>query len=206
MTESTDRTILPEIEGEEEMATIPCAVCGYEHEIRSQTWRKANVGSDIHVPTIRGFITCVGCFEKTVFEMSGNTAVYLPGRLFSEDLQPGIPKPIQSSFNEALLCFYGGANRGAVAMCRTALEEHLDFKGIKVPPNTKDDLYNKVIAAKDAGAFTDWEVSQAQGTRLIARDGLHRSQEVTNTEAQVAIGVTVQLLNHLSQWKPPASQ
>ena len=87
-------------------------------------------------------------------------------------------------------------------MCRSAVEEALDDKGISVPSGQNSDLYHKVAEALRRELLTDFEVSQAQGARIIARDALHYGRILTQTEAQVALSVTSNLLNFIAEHEP----
>ena len=104
-------------------------------------------------------------------------------------------------FEEALLCFYGGSNRGTVAMCRSAVEEALDGKNV-----TGDNLAAK-IENTPKSILADEEKSQATGARLTGRNALHRMAEVSTTQAMLALTTTTGLINHIGQQRAlPASQ
>ena len=106
------------------------------------------------------------CNAHTVFEITGSSVSFLPGKLFEVDLDSKVGAEIRRLFNEALLCFYGRSGAGTVAMCRSAIEEGLDDKGAK-----GRDLHEKIPDAKDRlHILGDEQVAQAHTARLIGRD------------------------------------
>ena len=190
------------------MAEITCVNCGRNRNItnsgheRPHGWKNTDV--------IRGVLICRGpinvksfgegepCKGRTVFELTGNSVTFAPGKLYEGDLRRDVPTEASEYFSEAVLCFYGTAYKGVVAMCRSSVEAALDHKGAKGA-----DLKKKIIYAKDKlKILGDEEVSQAQGARLIGRDAIHRGLEVTQTQALISLGATLDLVNHINESSP----
>jgi len=151
--------------------------------------------------TIRAAFTCGNCGGVSVFEMRGdNIITFNPGRMVNgpDELGSATPERAREAYSEAMLCYYGAAYRGTVAMCRSAVEEALDDKGAK-----GRDLHTKVEDAKSRlNILGDEEVALAQGARLVGRNALHRGASVTQTQATVALGATFDLVNHIASQTP----
>ncbi len=183
------------------MAEIPCAWCGRTRTVSldnlSHTYMQTRFSQDI----VRGTLTCAFCQKHTLFEMTGNDATYLPGQLYQEDLEPNVPESAREAFEDALKAMLGSCYRGTVALCRSAIEEALDAQ--YVPGNN---LFEKASKAKGT-ILRDIEFSHADGARVLGRDALHKGKPVSMSEAELAIIITVQLLNHIAERPPyPASQ
>ena len=179
------------------MAQIPCASCGFNHRAIGQTARFSEgspAAAVLNKDVLRGVLTCGKCGGKTVFQLEdGYGLSYLPGKLFVEDLRRDVAPNAQEMFREALLCFYGASGRGAVAFCRSAVEEALANKNV---PGANLDAKIKNAPKSILG---DEQRSQATGARLIRRNALHRMAMVSNTQGILALTTTIDLLNHTAQ-------
>lgn len=197
---------------EGEMPEITCVGCNRGHFLRYHGYEWA--GDRVNHGIIRGLLIChapvkrEGRFEKeqpcktsSVFEITGDSVSFLPGKLFQEDLDRRTPDEAQACFQEGLLAFYGQAHRATVAMCRSAVEASLDSKRV-----SGRDLYEKIPNAQRMGIIGDEEVSQAQAARLTGRDALHHGRLVSQSQALLALTATLQFLNHVAQQPQPASQ
>jgi hypothetical protein len=183
----------------EEMAQITCVKCGNDCEVQINPNVRAMTkgGQPINPPEqIRGVFICSRCHSQTVFELTGNSVTFMPGRLFTADLSPNAPAKAVDSFQDAVFCFYGQGYRGAVGMCRSAIEDSLDAKGAQ-----GSDLFQKIEYSKTTlGILGDEQVAEAQAARLIGRNALHRGMEVSPTQAMLALSGTIDLINYL--YKP----
>ena len=81
------------------------------------------------------------------------------------------------------------------------------FTSLKPGRACNTGVKGSVLSAKIPNAQTmrilgGEEVAQAQGARLVGRGALHRMATVSQTQAMIALGATVDLLNHIGGWKP----
>ena len=192
----------------EEMAEIRCTNCGdvCEVAINPNVVRSIVRGAGGRevapvLDVIRGVRTCRYCEAQTIFELKGNVPSFIPGPLFSEDLRDDVAPNAKVMFNEALMCLYGGSLRGAVTMCRSSVEEALVAKNVE-----GRDLHAKIENAPESILGPE-ERSQAIAAKLTGRDAVHYMADIGITEALLALGATVNLVNHVAQQSAlPASQ
>lgn len=188
---------MPFLLGEDYLPSIACLGCDKSRDIgfhvgsvggSSLEWKDAAV--------LRGVHTCGYCGKKGVFEISGrNEVTFAPGTMLGseDDLDQVVPVGARDAYREALLCYYGAAYRGTIAMCRSAVEEALDGIGVE-----GRDLYAKVDDAKSKGLLGDEEISLAHSARLTGRDVLHRGRAVDQGQATHALIATFDLVNHIA--------
>jgi len=195
LTREDDTLQLPVVE-EEEMAVIPCAnpECGVQHRIINEADHRHF--NDI----IRGVFYCGYCEQATAFQIKGNAANFLPGRLFQEELADDVAEEPRAMFAEALLCFYGASYSGVIAMCRSAIAEAILAKGIG---NRKKPLPDLIELAKNAGLVDTLDESTAESVRVLGRDTLHYMRAMTPTEGAVALGAIAKVLNNITKRTPP---
>jgi len=180
------------------MAQVNCTGCGNYCVIQltASVIRIAREGITNASPDkIRGVYICPQCTTQTLFEQTGDALTFMPGAMFSEDMSPNAPDQVKDAFQDALRCFYGQGHRGAVGMCRSAIEESLDAKGAK-----GNDLYQKIEFAKNTlGILGDEQVAAAQAARLIGRNALHRGMDISPTQAMLALQATLDLINYIDE-------
>ena len=205
MTQDEDAKLAPPQELEESMAEITCVECGTKHFIDNHGFRGSG-GMMVPTTVLQGVLVCRGkdynhaCKSKTVFELTGNSTTFAPGKLFENDLR-GVTPEVRDLFEEAVLCFYGKAHKGVVGMCRSAVEQSLDEKNAPGP-----NLYEKIEGVPDSFLGPEQKTA-AHATRLSGRNALHRLAQVTQAQALTALNVTIDLVNHISAQAPlPASQ
>ena len=201
MTDAENATLPENHLGEiEEMAEIRCTNCGDVCEIainpniirsrvRGEGGRMVEPEGDI----IRGIRTCLYCHTKTIFELTGNVPSFVPGPLFTEDVRADVAPNAKEMLEEALMCLYGGSLRGTVTMCRSSVEEALAEKNV---PGKDLDAKIKNAPATILGPE---EKSQATAARLIGRGAVHLMAPVPLSQAMLALGATIDLINHIAQ-------
>lgn len=182
------------------MPEIACIRCGKAHLITHQGY----IYGDSRHPNgvIRGVLTCQAntesgsrsqpCEGVTLFELTRNVNTWTPGTLFHEDLSVRISPIVRDLFQEAVNAFYGGAYKGVVALCRSAVEQSLDEKGV-----VGNNLFAKITKAPE-NILGSRQKTWADASRLDGRDALHRLMAVTPTQALTGLNITIQLLNHIA--------
>jgi hypothetical protein len=174
------------------MAELLCAYCGSMRPLAHNYGAGSGTYQWADKEEIQGLLICGQCGKRTVFAMTGNFISFYPGKFLEEELDAGLSEGVVACFEDALLSFYGRAYRSSVAMCRSALEEALDSKGI-----SGKDLYAKIQQAEKIKILGTEEISQAQAARLIGRNALHRGMPVTKNQSLLALTSTLHLVNHL---------
>lgn len=191
---------------EEEMLVITCAYCGATREIsvhNSSQWIDNRPHTHTHYDEFSIVVTCGACGKKTLIGLEGDRIVFMPGKLFEEEIDKRLSLNTRELFNDAILAFYGNAFRGTVALCRSCVEDALNSKNAGKPHDSLDD---RIPIARAGGLLGDQEVTQAHAARLAGRNTLHRGMSVNKTQALLALRATLDLLNHIAS-KPslPAS-
>ncbi len=167
------------------MPEITCVKCGTRHGITHQGYLYGNQ----RVPNgkVRGVLTCYApqergraedtpCHGETLFELTQNAISWAPGQLFREGLAPHITSITRGLFAEALQAYYGGAYKGTVALCRSAIEQALDEKNVR-----GRDLWAKIENCPD-DILGSSEKTKADSARLDGRDALHHLLNVTPSD------------------------
>ena len=171
------------------MGAIRCFQCGKARNISNSAFHWPP-----NVDILKGVLICGDCKTSNVFEMTGDHMSYLPGALFATGYLSTVPSTVRELINEAAFCFYGTAYRGAVAMCRSAVEEALEQKGI-----SGGSLFAKIENAETHGVLGDEQIALAHSARLSGRSVLHRGATVTQPQGLAALNATLDLVNHISQ-------
>ncbi len=146
-------------------------------------------------------VTCNLCKEETAFRLVRN-AITTPGQIALSSIATTAAPASRNSLEVAARCFYANAGRALPGMCRSAIEEALDHKGIKPLPGDKNDLYGKIKAAKQAGILDDTHEMQATAARLIGRDTLHHQMQVTQVQALNMLTTSIDVVNHIAVTQP----
>lgn len=208
--EEQDDKLPPTEELEGNMPEIACTGCGRGHVIDYQGFVYG--GSRLRSGIIQGVLVCHApveregrpnqhCDAHTVFEISGTSVSFAPGRLFEEDLDISTSKEVQGLFQDATRCFYGKSYRGTLGLCRSVIEQALDEKNV---PGR--DLYKKIQNCPESILGTQ-EKTWADASRLNGREALHRLVNFTHTQALTSLNLTITLANHIAGQEPlPASQ
>lgn len=188
-------TLPGEITGEGDMPIMTCDWCGNERAIALA--RSVSEGRLDVEDAIQGAFVCGECGKRSAFTLRGQAIVFRPGKLFIEDIGAQVPVLVVELVQEAAFCFYGASNRGAVAMCRAAVEEALKTQGCK-----GNDLNALIVDAEKRGVLGDEQVSHAHAARLAGNATIHKGRVVSPSEAMLAISAAVTLVNHIAQQPP----
>lgn len=178
------------------MAEIICPVCDRIRTISNSGYLHS--GGRRHTDMLKAVLVCGNCKKEIVFGMLGDAINFMPGNLFSQDVDPSVPKEATDAFDDAIRCFYGAGYRGVVTMCRSTVEESLDAKGAtgRNLPTKIEDAQNRL---KILGSE---QVSYAQASGLIGRNALHRGASISQTQAMLALQATLDLINHIAAQTP----
>ncbi len=202
MTKAKGAKLAPTQELEEHMPEIACVGCGRQHSFRHLG------GYEDKTSIVQGVLICdhpgkrgpygPPCNARTVFEITGDSVSFLPGKLFEEGLAANVSNEVRELFNDGLRAFYGKSYRGTIALCRAALEQALDEKGA-----SGHNLSEKINKCQGAILGVQ-ETNQAHAMRLDANEALHALKNVNATYALGGLTTTVTLVNHIAS-KPPMS-
>lgn len=184
------------------MVTLRCPYCKQPRQIEHKgAEHRDKDTSELRIDRFNIVLICCVCQRRSVYGVEDNSIVFNPERTFDEDLASDVHELTREMFDEALLCFYGTSFRGTVAMCRSSVEAALESKNV-----AGRDLYHKITNAKESKILGDEQVSHAHLARLYGRDALHHMKNVSQSQAQLILGATVQILNHIAQQETlPAS-
>jgi hypothetical protein len=193
------------------MPEIVCVECGNSHQITHQGYVVSG-GRRSPNGVIRGVLTCHApvetrpsrnrpCGGQTLFELTRNATSWAPGALFHEDISPQVSRAVRILFREAVNAFYGGAYKGVLALCRSAVELSLDERNVK-----GRDLFEKIQNAP-GNILGSREKTWADASRLDGRDALHRLMDASPTQALSSLNTTILLINRIASAAAlPASQ
>lgn len=168
---------------EDDMPSIGCDWCGVS----------SNLGENNPTPHVwRVVLICANCHKRTVFELRNNIVVFRPGKQEFGGLGGSTPLPVREVYEEAILCYYSLANRGAAVMCRSSVERALEARGL-----TGGDLDDKIKTALANTWISDVEHSIAHGSRLIGNRAIHREKTVTPSDVPAVLSATATVLRKL---------
>ena len=191
------------------MPEITCVGCGNGHVIVYQGYAWGGGRSNDGI--LQGVLIChhplddrynrdKRCNAATVFEITGSSVSFLPGKLFEEDLV-GVSDDVRGLFDETIKCFYGKAYKGTLGLCRSTVERALEEKNVK-----GKDLFAKINNCP-ASILGAQEKTWAESARLNGREALHRLMNVTASQALSGLNITITLANHIAAQPPlPAAQ
>ena len=148
-------------------------------------------------------VQCRDCGRKTTYELHGMAIVGAPTRLSSGQLGADVGKVLQDLAGEATDCLSVNAYRGALALCRAAVEQALVEKNVK-----GHDLKAKIEAARKATPplLGEQEATQAHAARLDGNEGLYEAEPFSQSQAVLALVSCIEVVNHLAtQASIPAS-
>jgi hypothetical protein len=153
------------------------------------------------------FCKCDGCarggFAVVPDDGSVTTGVvanFFPLSIDAAPIPNNVPSDIQKEFREAELCASFGANRGASALFRSALEKTLKANGsTREKDSTLTDLKKRIDAAAKDGVITAARQRKAHDDiRALGNDVLHEEwREVTDDEVEAAHHYTQRILEDL---------
>lgn len=191
--EKLETHILPETqEGDEQaMARLVCVGVDSKGEDCIRVWaitlERVGVMPSETRDVLEGAIKCEKCGSQNPLSVTRD-AVRSPGRLFESDLNKNVAVDAREMYLEALLCFYGTSYRGAVAFCRSAVEESLAAK--EVPGGVLD------TKIKKAGKWLEPdEIALANAARIVGRNVIHHMAKVSQANAMGALTNSADLLN-----------
>jgi hypothetical protein len=131
---------------------------------------------------------------------TGVVTNFFPLSIDAAPLPNNVPTDIQKEFREAELCASVGANRGASALFRSALEKTLKANGYtKEKDSTLTDLKKRIDAAANDGVITAARQQKAHDDiRTLGNDVLHDEwREVSDTEVEDSHHYTQRILEDL---------
>ena len=174
------------------MALLRCQKCG-DGITLSVSHREENRIRDIDAPDDKlvGFVECGRCRTRNAFELKAEAITPVASALVTS-LSASAPALVRTFYEEAQLCLFSGAARGAAVLCRAAVEEALEAKGFK---DWK--LEDRINSAKAAGELGDIEYSMANGSRLIGNNAIHQATTVELGLIPLMLSSAAQVVNRL---------
>ena len=171
------------------MPIIACDHCSHERDIDMPAQNRfgGRVGDEI-----RGVFSCSRCLGLSPFGLREDAVTFKPGNLLIISLDQNIPEEVVRFWSEVELCLYAAANRAAVVMARSAVEEALEQKGL-----TDRVLDTRIKRALDIGLVDHDEYSIAQGSRLIGNGAVHEATVVSSGDAVAAIAAAAKVINRI---------
>lgn len=157
-----------------------------------------------------GTLVCPRCQSHTVFDLRNNGARAQPG-IPGTELQHVREQQVRDAFTEAITAYYGRAYRAAACMARASIETALKLKGI-IPMEKggklvlRPMLEDYIVQAKRDGCLGNVQETTARGAQIIGNRALHEMQSVSPSQCHNALATTAELLNHIAQWRPSATQ
>jgi hypothetical protein len=158
-------------------------------------------GPRIYSRVLYLLLRCAGCGRGGLAKVHDDgserdTALewFFPNSIELAQLPDGVPMEISADFREAEVCASFGAQRGASALVRSALE-----KALKASGYIKRSLEANIDDAADDGVITSSRRQKAhEDVRVLGNDVLHDEwREVTDEEVTLALHYTQRVLEDL---------
>lgn len=184
--DGVDATLTPLQDGDGEMPTTTCPQCKYPIEV-SVKRRGGHAG--IHAIVI---MTCTRCDRSWSAELQDDELQGVRQDRHSNAIDPGIPPGIREDILEAEKALFAGCYKATMVMSRRALQlllEELGAEGRTLGPVLSD--------ARKRGLITDGQFALGTGIKDYGDGGAHRRVNALEHEAEMVLGVTVQLADEI---------
>ncbi|MFC1935632.1 DUF4145 domain-containing protein [Chloroflexota bacterium] len=185
MEEKTTLAPTEELE-KQEMPITPCPTCGYPIEVSVQ--RKGGwEGIDASL-----ILTCTRCDSTWFLKLRDDQVLPAQGALSKPSLSGDIPKGLVQDVLEADKARLVGAHKGAVVLCRRALQlglEELGAEGRTLGPVREDAERKNLITPRVSILI--------HGIQDYGDGGAHRHEDFEEAEVFFVISGTVNILNKL---------